>query len=123
MAPKSHQNRKFYKRYLKTLQSAKGSTKVIRELLRQAPVPVLKLLSNAAIIASRGNIKLTSSQKKLFAKKRKLFNILGNRTISFDKKRQYLVQTGGAIPGFIPILLSAVVPLVGELLFKAISNK
>lgn len=125
MAPQQNKNKnsKFYKRYLKTLQSAKGSTKLIRELIRQAPIPVLKLLSNAAIIASRGTIKLTPSQKRQFAKKRQLFNILGNRTINFEKKRQYLVQSGGAIPAFIPILLSAVVPLVGELLFKAFSKK
>lgn len=109
-------NKKFLKRYLQTLQLARGNPRQLKQLISQAPVPILKLLSNAAILASRGNIKLTPKQKQLFREKRKLFNVLTNRSIGFDKKRQYLVQTGGGV--FIPVLLSAVAPLVSKLLFN-----
>lgn len=121
MAP--NKDKKLYKRYLKTLQSAKGYPKLIKELIRQAPIPVLKLLSNAAIVAARGNIRLNPRQKKLFRQNLNLFKILANRRIGFENKRRYLVQSGNGIPGFIPILLGTVIPLVGQLLSTVLQSK
>lgn len=114
-------NKKFFKKYIKTLQLAHSYPKQVKPLIQQAPLPVLKLISNAAIIASRGNIKLTPKQKKLFRDKRKLFSVLANRSIGFEKKRHYLVQSGRG--AFIPILLSTVIPLVGDLLFNLFKKK
>lgn len=116
-------NKKFLKRYIKTIVSAKAYPKQVKDLIRTAPIPVLKVISNAAIVASRGNIKLNPKQKKAFSKQRKFFQIFGNKSIGFDKKRQYLNQKGGALGALIPILLSTVVPLVGDLLFRAIGKK
>lgn len=111
-------NKKFYKKYLKALQFSKGYPKQTKDLIRAAPVPVLKLLGNSAILASRGNIKLSPSQKKQFRAHKKLFDILTSRSVGFEKKRNFLVQRGGF--AFIPLLLSTVVPLVGDLIFRAI---
>lgn len=121
MAPTKFKNTKFYKKYLKTLQWSKGFPHVTNDLVRAAPVPVLKLLSNAAIIGAKGNLQLTPKQRAQFSKNRRFFQVLGNRGVNFEQKRQYLVQKGGA--AFIPILLSTLIPIVGELLTRAFTNK
>lgn len=122
MTRTSAKQRKFLKRYLKTLELSQGYPNQLKELLRQAPVPVLKLLSNATIIASRGSVQLTPKQKKIFRKHKKLFNILSDRSIGFNRKRRFLVQRGG-FAQIIPILLSAILPVVGELLFNLIGKQ
>lgn len=116
-------NSKFFKRYLKTLESAQGYPNQTKELIRQAPVPIIKLLSNAAIYAAKGNIELTPKQKQLFRQKRKLFRVLASHSVPLERKRDYMIQTGGGIAAFIPVLLSTVIPIVGELLFRAINKK
>lgn len=117
MAPRTQAQLKFFKRYLKTLQVAEPYPKELKQLLQQAPIPVLKLLINAAIIASKGDIQLSPTEKKLFKAKRKFFSVLGSR-IPIEAKRQYLVQSGKGFLSLIPILLSTVLPLAGDLLFK-----
>lgn len=114
-------NKKFIKKFFKTLQYSQGQPKITKELLKLAPPDVLKLLSNTAIVTSKGNINLTPNQKRLFARKRKFFDVLANRTVPLDQKRRFLVQHGGA--AFIPILLSAVLPFVGELILNAFKDK
>lgn len=117
-----HQDKRFYKKYLKLLSFSTKKPQLTKELLKLAPLPVLKLICNAAILASRGsNINLTNKQRQLFKNKHSLFSLLGNRSIGFGRKRKYLIQKGNA--AFIPILLSTVIPLVADLLFKAIDRK
>lgn len=113
-------DKKFYKKYLKALQYSQGFPKQSKELIRAAPVPVLKLLSNAAIIASKGDIKLTPNQKHKFAQHRRLFRLLGSPGISFNNKRKYLIQRGGSV---IPILLSTLLPLAGQVLFDIFGKR
>lgn len=118
---KAGQNKKFYKKYLKALQYSQGFPRQTHELIKAAPIPVLKLLGNTAVIASQGNIRLSPSQQKQFRAHKKFFDILIDNSIGFEKKRKFLNQKGGF--SFIPLLLSTVVPLVGDLLFKAFQNK
>lgn len=114
-------NFRFYKKYIKLL-SHSPNKKLTTELIKVAPVPVLKLISNAGIFASHGNnIKLSDKQKQVFKKHRKLFTILQEPKGDFNSKRKYLVQKGNA--AFIPILLSTVVPLVADLIFRGLSRK
>lgn len=113
-------NKKFFKKYLKALQHSKGFPKQAKELIRSAPVQVLKLLGNSAIVASQGNIFLTPGQKKQFRIHKKFFDVLTSKSIGFEKKRKFLVQKGGF--SFVPVLLSTIVPLVGDLIFRAIQG-
>lgn len=115
-----NKNKKFYKKFLSAIRHSQGHPKDSKQLLRAAPLPVLKLISNAAIVASKGSVKLTPSQKRAFRDRKKLFGVLASRGIGFEKKRRYITQRGRG--AFIPILLSAVLPLVGELLFRAIKR-
>lgn len=114
-------NKKFFKKYLKAIQHSQGFPAQTKSLLQAAPIPVLKLLSNAAIIAAKGNIKINPHTKKLFGQKRKFFSVLGDKSVPFQTKRSYIVQRGGG--AFIPLLLSTVIPLVGDLLFKAFTKQ
>ena len=113
----NHKSKKFsfVKRYVKLL-SVSPSAKHTKHFLSSAPVPVLKLISNAAIHASRGKIHLSDANKKLFRKNNKLFKILISKDIGFEKKRSALIkQRGGGF--FIPALISTVLSAIGPALF------
>jgi len=86
-------------------------------LLKRAPEKVIKLICNAAVNASRGEVHLTPAQKKLFAKHRHLFQQLTTRQVSIESKRKLLNQRGNGLP-LIPILLSAVLSSLGSLIFS-----
>lgn len=116
MAPQP--NKRFFKKYLKLLALSSNNT-VTKKLIKLAPKQVIKLIANAALLGSRGNIHLTPKQKQLFKTKTNFFSLLGDPSISLDKKEKGINQKGNAI--FIPALLSAIIPLVSELLFKGIS--
>ena len=87
-----------------------------KQFLSLAPVPVLKLISNAAIHASHGKIHLSDANKKLFRKNSKIFQTLLNKNLGFEKKRLALVnQRGGGF--FIPTLIATVLSAIGPALF------
>ena len=104
----------FVKRYIKLLSvSPPRNTK---QFLSSAPIPVLKLISNAAIHASRGKIHLSESDKKLFRKNTRVFQTLINKNIGFQKKRSALINQRGS-GFFVPALISAVLSAIGHALF------
>ena len=105
----------FLKRYLKLLAiSQEANPRLRREFIKLAPSPVLKLISNAAIYASRGTIPLSESQKAYFRANRQKFAVLANKKCGFTEKRRVLLQKGSGF--FIPFLLSTVLPLLGSAL-------
>ena len=104
------------KRFFKFLAVCKDPT-LFKLLLNKAPDVVIKLICNAALNASRGSVHLTSAQKKLFSKHKKIFSSLISRQISLKSKRKILNQRGGAFP-LIPILLTTVLSSLGSLLFN-----
>lgn len=109
MAP----TKKFAEGYLELL---KGTNPKLRKLLiQQAPVPIIKLISNAAIQAANGNLHLSPDKKKKFRAKAKLFKVLTSKKSSFTQKRKVLTQKGGA--AFLPILLGTVLSALGPALF------
>lgn len=117
----THKHLRFYKKFIKLLAHSPNN-KLTSSLLKLAPIQVIKLISNAGIIASHGtHIRIPNKQKSQFKKHRKLFSVLQDRSVGFDKKGKYLIQKGNA--AFIPILLSTVLPIVSDLLFRAFSNK
>lgn len=113
----THSAHSFNKRYIKLL-SVSPQNSLTQHLVSAAPIPILKLISNAAIHAQRGNLNLTNNTKNRFRKNRKLFNILTNKRFNFNQKRRALVQKGGAAAAILPLLLSTVLSGLGPLLFK-----
>lgn len=103
--------------------SGAPSGKVVKSVLQAAPDSVIKVISNAALNAAQGRIRLTPSQRKHFATRKPLFRRLISPAVSVEAKRQALVrQSGGAFP-FIPLLLGAVFGTLGSTLLRNIGKK
>ena len=91
-------------------------------ILRSTPPTVIKSICNAALNAQRGEIKLSSSQKRILAKHRSLIDALVDEEIPIESKRANLVrsstagnkQEGKGIGALIPILLSTVLSTIGS---------
>ncbi len=103
------------KRYIKFL-SINKSEKVNKDLINSAPNSVIKVISNAALNAHKGDIRLTAAQKKLFASNPRFFSVLTARKTSLKKKKQALVQKGGF--SILPTLLGVVLSTLGSALFE-----
>lgn len=107
------------KRYLKFL-SISHNPRVNKVILADAPDRVIKVISNAALNAQRGDVHLTPAQKRLFAQNRRLFDTLTSKRIPLNVKRRFLVrhqqQRGGGV--ILGTILAAVLTSLGRLLFK-----
>lgn len=114
---KSDHSSLFNKRYIKLL-SVSQNPAIVKKLVNTATVPILKLICNSAIHASKGNINLSTNQKKLFRKNKRLFATLTNKQVSFNRKRAALSQKGGSL-AFLPTLLSTVLSILGPALFRS----
>jgi hypothetical protein len=93
------------KRTVKYLSVA-PSTIIVREVLKSAPDSVIRSIANAALNAQQGDVKLDPHTKSLFRNHSKSFEILTNRNIPINNKRQHLIQKGGALPIVVPLLAS-----------------
>ena len=99
-----------------TLASEKPKTRKI--LLEKAKRPVIDALSECALNLLKGSIKLSEKQKKKLKRFKNYLRELANKRVSL-KKKKLITQRGG----FIPALLSAILPVIGSLIGKAISKK
>ena len=90
---------------------------VNRKILERAPDSVIKTICNAALNAQRGEVKLSKTQKQLFAKHRGLISKLTNRKLSVATKRR-IIQKGGFFQVLIPAILSAVLGALGSAIFQ-----
>lgn len=104
------------KRYVKFLAVCKDP-QLLRSALVRAPDSVIKVISNAALNALKGDIPLTDDLKKKFRAKKTLFNILSTKKTSLRQKRSAILQKGGAL-GLIPLILTAVLSTVGSALIR-----
>ena len=100
------------KRFVKLIAICKDPA-LLKVLLQKSPDLVIKLICNAALNASQGDVHLTSSQKKLFTKNKTLFGKLLSPNLSLKAKRQIIIQRGGAFP-LIPIIVSTVLSALGS---------
>ena len=103
------------KRYVKLLAVCRDPA-VFKTLIQKSPDAVIKLICNAALNASRGEVHLTKAQKNLFAKHKSLFEKLSTRQISIKAKRKLINQRGNGLP-LLPIILSTVLSSLGSLIF------
>lgn len=106
-------NKKTVSRFIKFI-SVVPNRQVLKTVLKSAPDQVIKSISNAAINAMRGDVNLTSTQKRLFAKQRTLFNKLVSPNIKIKQKKNILVNQRGGLFPIIPILLGTVLGSLGS---------
>ena len=97
---------------LKWLSEAKP--KAAKPVLKVVDKQVLDTICECCVNVLRGNVPLTSGQKrKLFKYRQALRELAGPKKVS-DKKRRVLVQRGG----FLGSLLGPILGVLGHLLFK-----
>ncbi len=87
-----------------------------KTVVQKAPESVIKAICNASYNVTHGDVKLTPTQKKKFKSQIQLLSKLNNRDLAIPAKRKVLVQKGGI--AILPILLSAILPALGSLLFS-----
>ncbi len=115
-------NQKAIKRTVKYLATTRNP-RIQQLILRTTPVSVIKSICNAALNAQRGEIKLSSTQKRALTKYRALIETLVDESVPIERKRANLVrstspaalkQKGKGIGFLIPILLSTVLSTLGS---------
>ena len=97
---------------------AREKPKSRKLLLKKAKRPIIDALSECALNLLRGSIKLTEKQRKKLKRFKNYLRELADKRISL-KKKKLITQRGG----FISALLSAILPVIGSLIGKAISRK
>ena len=107
-------HRKRVKRYLKFLAVNKHHPSSV-EVIKHAPVDVLKAISNACINVASGQVQVSPAHKRKFSKYRGQIGVLSTKSHTIKQRRQILVQEGGF--AFITLLLSLALSTLGNQLF------
>ena len=84
---------------------------------------MIRAIANAALNAREGDVTLKPSELSLFRKHRQHFDILTDRQIPLDRKRELLLQRGGALPIIVPLLSAALGALGAEFISSLIRRK
>ena len=119
--PKSKTD-KIVKRTIKYLAISPDSD-IVQQTIQKAPKGVIRAIANAALNAREGDVTLKPSELSLFRKHRQHFDILTDRQIPLDRKRELLLQRGGALPIIVPLLSSALGALGAEFISSLIRRK
>ncbi len=99
---------------LKLLRRVKPGLR--RKLLSTANNELIACICECCHNILKGNIKLSSKQRKLLCRHRNPIRALASRKLSLKKKRQLLVQKGGFLPAVLGPIIAAISGLVGGLL-------
>ena len=86
-----------------------------KKLVKDSPSEVIRCVSECCHNVLKGNVHLSSAQKKLYPSRQHLRR-LDSKSISVKKKKQILNQKGG----FLPLLAPALLPLLGKAVFGGI---
>lgn len=103
------------------------STKSLKEQLKQAPIPVIKLLCNIANqVLHNPKYKITKFPPEIQAalhRHKKLIEKLCDRKNKVKSIQQSLIQQRGGLHPIIPILLTTAIATFGPLIFDAIASR
>lgn len=91
---------------------ARATPRRRKDILKGCSADVLHSLAEIALNLLKGNIPLSPSQFQKLKRHKKLIRLLADRKTTVKRKRNALQQTGG----FLLPLLSAAIPIVGELI-------
>jgi hypothetical protein len=78
--------------------------RIVRAILKKAPVEVICGICNVALNARQGDVVLSPKLKLLFRRHNHHFDRLTDVNYPIEKKRALLTQTGGILP-IIPALV------------------
>ena len=93
---------------------AKCDSKLRKSILQKASSSLLRSLCECSLNVLKGNVKLTSTQKKKLSRHRHKLRTLADRKVSNKRKKQLMIQQGG----FLGALLTPVLATLAGLLFK-----
>ena len=95
---------------------ARGDKKLRDSLIRNSDESLVHCLCECALNTLKGNVPLTTSQKKKLAVHKKSIRELAVKHPSLKHKKKLLVQRGGA---FLPLLLA---PIIGALINRILPS-
>ena len=85
-----------------------------RGILKGADQKLVKAICECALNVVKGNIPLTPYHKRKLTPHKQTLRTLADKKRSLQSKKKIIVQKGG----FLPLLLSAIVPTIASLLLK-----
>jgi hypothetical protein len=94
----------------------KADRKLRESLIRNADAKLVHCLCECAHNTLRGNIPISSHQKKKLSTHKVILRKLTNKKASVKQKKKLLLQKGGA---FLPLLLA---PIIGALINKLLPS-
>ena len=89
-----------------------------KKLVKDSPSEVIRCVSECCHNVLKGNVHLSSAQKKKLYLSRQHLRRLASKSISVKKKKQILNQKGG----FLSLLAPALLPLLGKAVIGGIGG-
>ena len=108
---------KVVKRTIKFISVAPDS-EVVRSVLLRAPDGVIRAISNAALNAREGEVRIPRRLKQLFSKYHRHISYLTDRRRPLADKRRLLVQRGGVLPIIAPLIATVLGSIGGEFISR-----
>jgi len=102
------------RKLLRVLQSAHPSVR--KELLSGADKDLVIALCECALNVLKGNVPLTSIQKKKLSVYKNLLRQLSCKEVSLEKKKTILVQQGRGL--FLPLLLTPIISKIFDYIIR-----
>ena len=93
---------------------------IVQQTIQKAPKGVNRAIANAALNALEGDVTLKPHEKSLFRKHRQHIDTLIDRQVPLDRKRELLLQRGGALPVVVPLITSVLAQLGIEFISRLI---
>ena len=81
---------------------------------------MIRAIANAALNAREGDVTLKPHEKNIFRKHRQHIDTLIDRQVPLDRKRELLLQRGGALPVVVPLITSVLALLGSEFISRLI---
>lgn len=88
--------------------------KARKEFLKKIPNSTIKCISECCLNTLKGNIPLSSSQKKKLSHHKSLIRALSLKKLPLYEKRKLIVQKGGFLNVLIPAALSILTSLINR---------
>jgi hypothetical protein len=102
--------------FLKIL--SKKNLKSRKRLIQGANGDLLKCISDCCLNICNGNVKLKGAQQKNICRHKTLVRTIAKKSVPLYKKREILIQKGGALPAILIPILAAAGSLLIDLLRK-----
>lgn len=91
-----------------------------RDILAHGSPDFIQALCEIALNVLKGNVPLSKSQYSKLKTRKKVIRLLVDKRTGFKRKQQALAKQTG---GFLPILLSTVLPILGGIIGDVIQRK